>query len=61
MGIRAEGGGWLVMQGDRNTYPVKCDWCEIKLISYEARKVQMDMRDELDFNWACPECYERTY
>ena len=61
MGIRTEGVWWLVMQGDRNTYPVKCDWCEVQLISYEGRKVQMDMRDELDYNWACPECYERTY
>ena len=50
----------LEYHGDRNTSPVKCDWCKTPLISYSARKVMMDERDALDYNWACQECFDKA-
>lgn len=47
--------------GEKNKSPVRCDWCDIQLISYEARKVQMSEDDPFDYNWACSVCYEKAW
>lgn len=47
--------------GERNTHPVKCDWCQIPVISFEAQKVQMAAHDPYDYNWACKSCYKKVW
>ena len=47
--------------GEPNLKPVDCDWCKIRLASYEALRVQMSAHDPLDYNWACPKCYEKAW
>jgi len=47
--------------GEPNGYPVKCDWCDIQLVSYAGYRVQMAAHDPLDYNWACLKCYEKAW
>lgn len=46
--------------GSANTSPVKCAWCNEGVISYAARKVVLSENDALDYDWACPKCYEKV-
>ena len=46
--------------GSRNTSPVKCAWCNDSVISYAGRKVILNENDALDYDWACPKCYEKV-
>ena len=47
--------------GEANLKPVKCDWCNIDLVSYAGFRVQMAADDPLDYNWACQTCYEKAW
>ena len=47
--------------GEPNGHPVRCDWCDIQLVSYAAYKEQMAANDPLDYNWECEKCYEKAW
>ena len=47
--------------GEPNKSPVKCDWCDIQLISYQGYRVQMAAHDPMDYNWACVKCYDKAW
>lgn len=46
--------------GDRNPYPVKCDWCNLPLIPFDGYRVMMSGWDDMDYNWACKACYRKA-
>lgn len=49
-----------MQDGDRNTYPVKCDWCNLPLISYDGLRVLMSQPEDMDYQWACKPCYQKA-
>ena len=46
--------------GQSNTSPVICAWCDSVAISYAARKVVLNENDALDYDWACEPCWEKV-